>query len=119
MEVPQQSSLEIPLEVLGEAARQNPVEGYPRLACHMGKYTSAQIFRRFSSLNSQNLLYLQAELIHLEQKLRGLEAKDKVSDKGRQRSFSVDWYWLNESRLEHGEQIQTTMAVRGKLKEYS
>lgn len=103
-----QINVQIPLE--------RPVEGYPKLASHMGNYTSAQIFRRFSSLNSQNLPYLQAELIRLERTLRSLEAKDKLSESGRQHTFSVDWYWLNESRLEDGEQIKTAMAIRGSLR---
>jgi hypothetical protein len=93
------------------------VEGYPKLACHMGSYTSAQIFRRFSSLNSQNLLYLQAELTHLEKKLRRLEAADKSAQAGNRALYSQDWYWLNNSQ--NDEQLKTVLAIRCKLKEYS
>ncbi|KAF4621891.1 hypothetical protein G7Y89_g14454 [Cudoniella acicularis] len=61
-------------------------------------------------LNSQNLLYLQAELVHLEIKLRNLEAADEA------KPYKGDWYWLNGSR---GEQREAVMAVREKLKEYN
>jgi hypothetical protein len=102
-----------------ELQMQHPVEGYPRLACHMGSFSSAQIFRRFSSINSQNLLYLQAELVHLETKLRRLEGVDKSAQAENRPLYSRDWYWLNESRFENGEQLQTVLEIRQRLKEYS
>jgi hypothetical protein len=102
-----------------ELQMQRPVEGYPRLACHMGSFSSAQIFRRFSNINSQNLLYLQAELVHLETKLRRIEGVDKLAQEGKRHLYSREWYWLNESRFENGEQLETVLKIRSKLKEYS
>jgi len=86
----------------------------------MGKYSESSIYRRFGDLNSQNLLYLQAELTHLEQKLRRLEATDLASPEGNRSLYSKDWYWLNNSTSEENhDQLETVLAIRGKLADYS
>ncbi|KAL5322063.1 hypothetical protein ACEPPN_010032 [Leptodophora sp. 'Broadleaf-Isolate-01'] len=95
------------------------VEGYPKLACHMGRYTQNAIYRRFSSLNSENILYMQAELVHLEKKLRRLQADDHASSEGHRSNYSRDWYWLNYASEEGSEQWETAVAIRQKLKEYN
>ena len=46
------------------------MEGYSKLASLMGTYSDTLIFRHFGALSAQNLLYLQAELVHLEHELR-------------------------------------------------
>lgn len=98
----------------------SPTEGYPKLAHHMGTYPECAIYRRFGSLNSQNLLYFQAELTHLERKLRRLEATDLASTQGNRSNYSKDWYWLNNSVFEeNSEQLETVREIRSKLKEYS
>jgi len=98
----------------------SPVPGYPKLAQHIGLYSECAIFRRFRTLNSQNLLYLQAELVDLEQELRRLEAADYESAEGNRSSYSKDWYWLNNSASEgNSEQLQIVLEVRKKLKDYS
>ncbi|KUJ20684.1 uncharacterized protein LY89DRAFT_579036 [Mollisia scopiformis] len=98
----------------------SPIEGYPKLARHMGTYSECAIYRRFACLNSQNLLYFQAELTHLEQKLRRLEAADLVSTGENASIYSKDWYWLNNSASEeNSEQLETVRAIRGRLKEYN
>lgn len=51
------------------------MEGYPKLAEAMECHSDIRIFRSFSALNIQNLLYLQAELLHLEK-----EWRETVSD---------------------------------------
>ena len=96
-----------------------PPEGYPRLASHMAQYPENIIFRRFNGLCTRNLLYLQAELMHLEQKLYRLEAADSVSSDGHRARYSKDWYWLDySSEGETSEQLQTVLTIRSKLKEY-
>jgi hypothetical protein len=98
----------------------SPIEGYPKLACHMGTYPEYAIYRRFGSLNSQNLLYYQAELTHLERKLRRLEAADLGCAEGNSSNYSKDWYWLNNSVFEEtSEQFETVLEIRSKLKDYS
>ena len=47
--------------------------GYPSLAALVGKDDDFPIFRKFRYLNARNLLYLQAELIHLENELETLD----------------------------------------------
>ncbi|KAH8786255.1 hypothetical protein BGZ57DRAFT_756699 [Hyaloscypha finlandica] len=96
-----------------------PVEGYPRLACHMAQYSENAIFRRFSSLGTRNLLYLQAEIVHLEQKLCRLEAADSASSEGHRARYSRDWYWFDNSPEEESdEQLKIVLSIRSKLKEY-
>jgi hypothetical protein len=97
-----------------------PIEGYPKLACHMGVHPELAIFRRFGNLNAQNLLYLQAELVHLEEKLRGVEIIDGEAQLGNNSSYARDWYWLNNSTFEeNNDQIRIIHEIRTKLKEYS
>lgn len=96
------------------------VNGYPKLAAHMGLNTESAIFCRFSTLNVQNLLYLQAELTNLQRKLREQEAVDNRSDVGNKKNYARDWYWLSKSKADGDEeQWQLVLSVREKLKEYS
>ena len=48
------------------------VGSYPKLSEFMGSWSDVAIFRRFANLNAENLLFLQAELLHLEQELQDL-----------------------------------------------
>ncbi|KAL2071856.1 hypothetical protein VTL71DRAFT_13091 [Oculimacula yallundae] len=97
-----------------------PVEGYPKLACHMGRYAQSAIYRRFGSLNSQNILYMQAELVHLEKRLRNLQDIDASSNQGHRSKISKDWYWLNNYASEEGsEQWEAVLTIRQKLKDYN
>ncbi|CAG8952589.1 hypothetical protein HYFRA_00009695 [Hymenoscyphus fraxineus] len=96
------------------------IEGYPKLACHMGDCPDSSIFRRFGALNSKNLLYLQAELVHLEEKLQALEEADSNSPVGNASDYSRDWYWLENSIDEdNSQQLETVLRIREKLKEYN
>jgi hypothetical protein len=95
-------------------------EGYPKLAKQMGQYPETAIFSRFGDLNAQNLLYLQAELVHLQARLRSYEASNSKSQNGNKALYARDWYWLENSAAEgDGEQWQTMLEIRTKLKEYS
>ncbi|KAL5366207.1 hypothetical protein BJX96DRAFT_169742 [Aspergillus floccosus] len=53
------------------------VEGYDKLATFLGAHPEFQFFRRFSTLSTKNLLYLQAELAHLERELGIIVDEDK------------------------------------------
>ena len=91
-------------------------EGYSRLATMMGAHPEVAIYRRFGALNAQNLLYLQAELVDLENQLRDCERSSASSDKAR------DWKALKDSAAlpdPEGKQWRTFSAIRKKLDEYS
>lgn len=55
--------------------------GYAQLASKLSLDADLSIFRRFGELNVRNILYLQSELLELEQKLHRL---DNEADKSRQ-----------------------------------
>jgi hypothetical protein len=71
------------------------VEGYDKLAAFLGSHPEFQYFRRFSTLNTKNLLYLQAELANLEQELKNIIQEDRElaaqEEKKRKYPFSV-WH---------------------------
>lgn len=101
------------------------MEGYAKLASLMGPHPEVAILRRFGALNAQNLLYLQAELVALEDDLRAIAAEDSASDDPDRAIYSRDWYTLSKSKSrtadgeDAGRQWQTVLCIREKLKEYS
>ncbi|KIM92788.1 hypothetical protein OIDMADRAFT_139048 [Oidiodendron maius Zn] len=98
------------------------VDGYPKLAEHMGSTPEVSIFRRFETLNRQNLLYLQAELTALEKELRNLEAESATCDAADPRSqYSRDWEWMNitDEKSNMNPQWQLFLRIRAILKEYN
>lgn len=50
--------------------------GYEKVAGLMTKHAEVATFQRFDFLNTLNILYLQAELVHLEQELRDSMRED-------------------------------------------
>lgn len=98
------------------------MEGYAKLASIMGSHPEVAILRRFGALNVQNLLYLQAELVALEDDLRAIAAEDNASRDPNRAIYSRDWHTLSNSK-NHGEtagkQWQIVLSIREKLKEYS
>ncbi|KAN0119645.1 hypothetical protein V8E51_001853 [Hyaloscypha variabilis] len=94
-------------------------EGHAKVATLMSHHSELAIFRRFSKLNFQNLLYLQAELTHLEANLKKLVDRD-VQNPNRQQ-YSRDWWFLAQNDDEHDdrEQWDKFLQIRDKLKEYN
>lgn len=101
------------------------MEGYAKLASIMGSHPEVAILRRFGALNVQNLLYLQAELVALEDDLRAIAAEDNASSDPNRAIYSRDWHTLSNSKNytpggeTAGKQWQTVLSIREKLKEYS
>jgi hypothetical protein len=58
------------------------IVGYPSLAGQIELRPETAIFRRFGSLNAENLLYLQAELTSLERELQLQQLGDHLSGNG-------------------------------------
>jgi hypothetical protein len=96
------------------------VIGYPKLAAKIGILPETGIYRRFSALNAQNLLYYQAELTYLERRLKEQQLRDDHEKQGHGPEYGVDWYWLIHSP-EEGDALQLglVLKIRNLLKEYS
>jgi hypothetical protein len=96
------------------------MEGYPKLAVLQGSYPQLGIYRRFSTLNARNVLYLQAELVDLEERLDQYTLTDINSEDPTEKKYSRNWYFLS-SPVEgvDNSQWHTMLAVREKLREYS
>jgi hypothetical protein len=54
--------------------------GYPKLAALISKDKDYAVFRKFSSLNARNILYLQSELTDLEAQLERTDNGLKLTD---------------------------------------
>ena len=98
-----------------------PAQSYASLAELLGSHDGLAIYRRFSTLNAQNLLYLQSELIILEDELRRLVLEDSNSQNEQRRSFKSKITALKAAPGEEveGRQWQKVLEIREKLKEYS
>jgi hypothetical protein len=98
------------------------MEGYAQLSWRMTTNTDLAIVRRFVTLNTQNLLYLQAELTVLEKRLREIERENCASDVGDRRAYSRDWEKLSNANASEGgddKQWRMFLLIREKLSEYS
>ncbi|KAH6664046.1 hypothetical protein B0J14DRAFT_682577 [Halenospora varia] len=95
------------------------MEGYAKVAHLMGQHNECAIFRRFSKLNMQNLLYLHAKLTYLEEDLKELQCKDQAEE-GRE-MYSKDWWSLAQARHHDPEKTQWRkfLEIRKTLKEYN
>ncbi|KAI9764211.1 MAG: hypothetical protein M1840_008601 [Geoglossum simile] len=90
--------------------------GYAKVANIMALHPELAIFRRFSMLNIQRVLHLQAELMDLE-----IELKKQVdADLIKHPRYAEDWWFLRRSG-DHGdgEQLRILLEVGAKLKEYN
>ncbi|KAH8798137.1 hypothetical protein F5882DRAFT_395221 [Hyaloscypha sp. PMI_1271] len=94
------------------------MEGYPAIAQIMSNHDELAIFRRFKELNMLNLLYSQAEIIHLEAELKSLREVDKSHP---ERDFHHrDWWSLAYSQEDgNKEQWQKVLEIRKKLEAYN
>ena len=95
--------------------------GYDKLAAMIGAQRSLAIFRRFSTLNVKSLLYMQAELMHLEGELADIVKEDMTSGEADREPFTWSVWHLKESinRPGRSEQWQKALDIRAKLKDYS
>src|SRR5690242_19088228 len=104
------------------------VKGYPMMAGRMSVLPEIAMFRRFGALNARNLLYLQNELVCLEEQLIAWEKHDNMSAVGMKKDYAVNAYWLNsstrkkdDSSLRDGDtqQRDVFLRIRQTLNEYS
>ena len=97
------------------------MEGYAKLAFFMGQHPESALVQRFSDINMQNILYLQAEIHGLREDLRTIEAQSRISPSQDFQSFSLDWYTLAET-LENDKTNQQWLKIkqlRTLLRDYS
>jgi hypothetical protein len=95
------------------------MEGYAKLAHLMGdSQTDGHflIFQKFEHLSAQNLLYLQAEIVNLQETLNHHIKGDAESQNPDAKMFSRDWWALSSS--DDSEQWETWLQLRIKLKAY-
>jgi hypothetical protein len=98
------------------------MEGHAKIASLMGRYPEVAITRRFGALNARNLLYMQAELTVLENRLRELSVENEASTDPDRRAYSRDWETLYSSMSTEGgdgRQWETMIQIRDLLKQYS
>ncbi|KAK4455312.1 hypothetical protein QBC34DRAFT_432663 [Podospora aff. communis PSN243] len=100
-------------------------EGYARLASLMSAHPETAVLRRFGYLNRLNLLYLQAELVNLENALSEAARKDARSGHIERAVYARDWQSLSESLnatkddADDPTQWKTMLEIREKLREYN
>ncbi|SRR6266536_3046218 len=95
------------------------MEGYAKLANLMGDdHTDGHflIFQKFEPLSAQNLLYLQAELINLQESLGIIVKRDSESADPEKLLYTQDWEALSSSK--DNPQWGKWLEIRCKLKEY-
>ncbi|MCJ1269864.1 hypothetical protein MMC22_009757 [Lobaria immixta] len=93
---------------------------YTRLAALIGNHEELALFRRFAALNAKSLLYMQAELVHLEAELENIANEDSYSGHGEKDSFEVSFSKLKDScGTENDLQWRRVLEIRHKLKEYN
>jgi hypothetical protein len=94
--------------------------GYPKLAARTEVQPEIAIYRRFGALNAQNVLYFQAELVDLEEKLRAQQVQDDSNPKGKKSLYAKTWFRLKDSAVDGDtEQLDLVMKIRETLREYS
>jgi hypothetical protein len=94
------------------------MEGYEKVARLMALHPEFAIFRRFQELNIRNLLYLQAEITHLEDELKGIAIEDSTC--AHRQYYSRDWWSLSQGdEGENREQWDKFLELREKLDKYS
>jgi len=98
--------------------------GYPGLSRVLAHADGLGMFKRFADLNMRNLLYMQAELMSLEDELEVMTLNDHNEPVGTTRSFYVrSAHRLRASSQctdpKDRQQWDKILEIRVRLKEYS
>jgi hypothetical protein len=94
------------------------IEGYPQISQVMSQNKELAIVRRFGNLNMLNILHMQAELMHLEEKYYKYS---DIDERNSSRAYrSRDWWSLTQLDCNgKTEQWDILLQIREKLSEYS
>lgn len=97
-----------------------PLDGYGKLSVLAGQHREMAILRRFSPLGAKNLLYRQAELIHLEAQLQRIINEDETSNDAEKTNYRCSVYELMYSLDKPGKDCQwrKVLEIREKLEQY-
>jgi hypothetical protein len=92
--------------------------GYHKLATFMAS-EQYEIFRKFKASACRDLLYLQAELVELEEEFAVLSERDRKVQ-GERELYSGNWRLLSTSDARNcgGDQWKKHLQIREKLREY-
>jgi hypothetical protein len=94
------------------------MEGYPQISQLMYQHPELAIMRKFGNLNMLNMLHMQAELMHLEERYYKLSKTDEECSSRAYRSR--DWWSLTRLDCDgKREQWDALCEIREKLREYS
>lgn len=94
------------------------IHGYEEVAQFMSAHDEFAILRRFRALNMKNLLYLQAEILHLEEDLSDLATRD--AELPGRRYHGRDWWSLANGQDEGDrEQWAKVLHLRETLATYN
>ena len=92
----------------------------------MSNHDDLGIFRRFGTLNAQNLLYLQAEMHALEWKIQTQFDEDLISTEKERKYYAFDWVTMDrvyeestDKTSDENAQMRLVLKLREKIKEYS
>ncbi|PLB46412.1 hypothetical protein P170DRAFT_465939 [Aspergillus steynii IBT 23096] len=91
------------------------MKGYDQIAAFIAKDPGSSIYRRFANLNAKNILYFQAELIHLETELQIALDNLKQSEKGADEPPISFWHLKQDG----GQQWQKILEIREVLDKYN
>jgi hypothetical protein len=94
--------------------------GYDELATLFGKNDDLAMVRRFGVLNAKLLLYMQAELLLIEDQLREQVMVDLASTNPEGKQFATYWKALNDAPDDGfgSWQKQKVSAAKSKMEEY-
>lgn len=104
------------------SSEQPSMGSYNKLSKFMGSWPEVAIFRRFAALNAQNLLFLQAELVRLEDDLQCIREEDAQSTDLEKKQSHQSWRSLVLAYKQGqcpNSQWAKVLEIREKLKEYS
>lgn len=92
--------------------------GYDKLASLIGDHPGLSIYRRFGSLAAKNLLYMQAELVLLEDELKAIAECDQQDP--RCTDLRTSWEALRHAPETGARNLQWQkfLEIRAKLTEY-
>lgn len=101
------------------------MEGYAQIAARMSRHPNLAMVRGFKAVAIQNILYLQAELHHLESEYHKVVKADKESGSEDSQIYSRDWYTLSRSiDVDHdggagSKQWSLVLQIREVLEKYN